>query len=171
VFKPRRFILLLLILAGLTPLAAAGADSAWVARKLPWYALPSQQLISSAPLSFTVPAKAWDYGARTDRLDAFAANGPVIMRVSFKVESGSVGVSLMTGDGSTLISKEKVLTAKEGVSVVYFRIDRQTGPCTVVLRNPGVAGAAGMGEVQDVQLARETALSADEMARVKLGLL
>jgi hypothetical protein len=154
-----------------SPDARDAPDGDWITRRLPWYKLPSRETLGAAPIAAPVSELPWSLAAASDRIDAFAGYGTVILRVNVLVESGTVGLSMMNLTGSTLLSKEKVLTAKDGPQAVYFRVEPQGGARILVLRNPGAGGESGIADVQSVQMAREQTLSADEMARANLGML
>jgi hypothetical protein len=163
---------LALCLFGLLGTGPAGAqDEAWIARRLPWYSLPDRTLAGSAPVSLETPPALGACGAVSDRVDRFAAQGAVILRVEIRVESGSVAVSLRGVDASAPLSQQKTLTERDGDAIVYLRLEPGSGARVIALCNPGQAGVGGRADVQSVRAARVDDLPADEAAKANLGLL
>jgi hypothetical protein len=155
------------------PFGAHGQDGAWVARRLPWYGLPNRELIGTAPTAvLTLPAKAGECGALSDLIDPFAARGPVVLKVTLRVDSGSATISVRGEDGVDPLSRPRTLMAKDGEAVVYIGVEPGAGPRVIALCGAGGEDEAG-GEVEvlGVEAARVDAIGADDMARVNLGML
>jgi hypothetical protein len=138
---------------------------------MPWLTLPENKPIGPLPQTIPIPAKAWEYGARSDRVDTFGKSQPAILRVDLKVRGGSVGVALMSVDGSTLQSKEAAIKPEDGEVRLYFRLRPSSPPGFIILRNYDAEGQPGSVTVQQVLLVQETDLTNDELsAIVKRGL-
>lgn len=163
------FLLLAALLA--LPAVAGAQDDAWQDRSLPWYSLPHRDLVGSAPISLVTPGKAGDCGAVSDRVEVFAARGPVILRVEIKVESGAVTVALRNPAASAVMSGEKTVAAGGRSAVVYFRLEPGVGARVIALCQAGADGQDSRAEIQSVKAARPQFLPPDETARVNLGLL
>jgi hypothetical protein len=156
----------------LSLIAAPAARAAeWLPTSMPWLTLPAKTLVS-LPQVFAIPSKAWDYGAASSATGVFAKTDAAILRLEMTVRTGQVGVSLMTADGSKLISKEKVLTPQSGAAQVYVRI-RPSGPAgVIVIRNYDAEGRPGSVALSSVQFVNEASLTTDELAGlVQQGLL
>jgi hypothetical protein len=138
----------------------------WIDTALPWKALPGMTDAGPLPQSFTIPAKAWDYGAASARTDLFVKSEAVILRLDLEVRTGRVGVAIMTPDGTALVSKERVLTPREGPSRVYFRLAPPAKPGMIVLRNYDANGQAGSVTVSHTQFIRESDLNNDELSEI-----
>jgi hypothetical protein len=153
--------------------AASPAGAAeWITTALPWKALPAQKPAGPLPQTFAMPAKAWTYGACSDRTDVFAKTDAVILRVDLAVTAGKVGLSLMSADGAALLSKEQVLTPDKGVSHAYFRLTPSGKPSILVLRNYDDDGRVGSVNISRTQFIRESDLSNQELTDiVKEGVL
>lgn len=153
----------------LTPLGAHGQSGPWMARRLPWYGLPNRELIGTAPTAaIPLPAKA-ACGALSDRIDLFAARGPVVLRVRLRVDAGAATVSVRGEDGAAPLSRQKTLLARDGEAAVYVAVEPGAGPRVIALCSADDAG--GQIEVLSVDAAKTDAIGADDMARVNLGLL
>jgi hypothetical protein len=156
----------------LAPLGAHGQSGAWVARRLPWYGLPNRELIGSAPTAaIALPAKAGQCGALSDLIGPFAARGPVILRVTLRVDSGAATISVRGEDGAHALSKQRTLIAKDGETMVYIGVEPGQDPRVIALCSAGEDQPGGEVEVLAVDAARSEAIGADDMARVNLGLL
>jgi hypothetical protein len=154
----------------LAPLGAHGQSGAWMGRRLPWYGLPNRELIGAAPTPVVpLPAKAGQCAALSDLIDPFAARGPVVLKVTLRVDSGAATVSVRGADGADVLSRQRTLIAKDGETAVYIAVDPGAGPRVIALCSAGDAG--GEVEVLAVAAARTDAIGADDMARVNLGAL
>jgi hypothetical protein len=138
----------------------------WVDAGADWIRLPQQQLMGFAPQSFTVPAKAYDYGAITKPLSALVGRDPSVIKVDLAVTAGRVGVSLAKPDGSALMSKEAAVTPADGQASVYFRIAPNSAPVSILLRNYDDSGVAGAGAVTKVTVASTADLRKKDMAAI-----
>lgn len=151
--------------------AGPGQASVWTVTNIPWLTVPAGKPIGPLPQTIPIPSKAWEYGARSDRIDALGKTQPMIVRVDLKVRSGVVGVALVSVDGSTLQSKEAPIKAEDGEVQLYFRVRPSSPPGFVILRNYDAEGQAGAVTVQQVQAVQEADLTNDELtAIVKRGL-
>jgi hypothetical protein len=149
---------------------ARAQGDVWVARRLPWYGLPNRELIGSAPTAaIEIPAKTDACGALSDRLDPFGARGPVVLKVTLRVVSGAVAISVRDEAGMAVLSRERTLQSRDGEPTVYIALQPGDGPRVIALCNAG--GDSGSVEVLSLQAARADALPADDMARVNLGML
>jgi hypothetical protein len=152
---------------------AAGAAQAvtWSTTALPWLRYPEEKPVGPLPATIDIPPVAYSYAARTQMVDVFAREQPVILRVTLQVKAGSVGVALATSDGSGLLSKEAVLKPSDQDADLYFRL-RPGGPQGfVVIRNYKAQGQAGSVVVKRMQFVREGDLTNEELADlIRLGL-
>jgi hypothetical protein len=163
----RPFRLALALALGLTLLGGGPAFAAgWIATAMPWTVLPSMKPAGALPQTFAIPSKAWTYGAASARTDVFAKSGAVILRVEMTVASGRVGVSLMTPDGATLLSKERVLQAQSAPAHVYFRILPSAKPGMIVLRNYDDDGRQSSVTVTRTEFIRDSDLSNEDLTEV-----
>ena len=165
---PRRSGILLAVLAAGAALTAAVPSRAaeWVSTAMPWLALPGNQPVGPLPQTVPIPSKAWEYGARSDRIDVFGKSEPIIVRLDLKVQIGQVGVVLMGTDGSTMQSKEVPVKAADGPVQLFFRLRPASQPGFVILRNYDADGQAGLVALQQVQFIREADLTNDELAAI-----
>jgi hypothetical protein len=131
----------------------------WIEAGTVWLRLPARTPAGPLPQTFTTPAKAYDYGAISQPLGPLVLAQPSIVRVEVTPVAGRTGVSLLSPDGSTLISHERSLTAKDGRTAVYFRVTPQTPPAGVLVRNYEDEGVAGALTVHSVTYAPQAALS------------
>jgi hypothetical protein len=149
-------------------LSATGAAQAatWATTAIPWLRYPEQKPAGPLPQTIDVPPLAWGYGGRTQMVDLFARQQPVIVRVLLQVKAGSVGVALANADGSGLLSKETALKPSDQDVEVYFRL-RPDGPQEfILLRNYDAQGQAGSAVVKRVQYVPEADLTDDELVDV-----
>jgi hypothetical protein len=151
----------------------AGAAQAvtWSTTALPWLRYPEEKPAGPLPQTFDVPPVAWNYAARTQMVDMFAREQPVILRVTLQVKAGSVGVAVATSDGSGLLSKEAVLKPSDQDAEIYFRLRPGAPQSFLLVRNYNAQGQAGVAVVKRVQFVREGDLTNDELADLfRLGL-
>ncbi len=168
----RPCLILALALAMAPPAAWAQGDSAWFARRLPWYGLPNRELIGQAPTpAIAIPGQTGACAAVSDRLDPFAARGPVVLRLTLRVDMGAASVSVRDEPGVALLSKQKTLVARDGEALVYISVQPGDGPRVIALCNASQDGAPAQVEVLNVDLAKADSMPADDMARVNLGAL
>lgn len=163
---------LALALAACVCFAAGEAQAVtWSTTALPWLRYPDQKPAGPLPQAIEIPSVAWSYAARTQRVDVFAREQPVILRITLQVKAGSVGVALANSDGSGLLSKEAALKPSDQDVDIYFRL-RPGGPQGFLLvRNYDAQGQAGLAVVKRVQFVHEADLTNDELTDlVKLGL-
>jgi len=153
-------------------LAAGAAQAAtWSTTALPWLRYPDQKPAGPLPQTIDIPPVAWEYAARTQMVDVFAREQPVILRVTLQVKAGSVGVVLANSDGSGLLSKEAALKPSDQDVDVYFRLRPGAPQGFLLVRNYNGQGQAGSVVVKRVQFVREADLTNDELADlIKLGL-
>jgi hypothetical protein len=161
-----------LALAACICLAAGAAQATtWSTTALPWLRYPEEKPAGPLPLTIDIPPVAWSYAARTQMVDVFAREQPVIMRVTLQVKAGSVGVALANSDGSGLLSKEAALKPSDQDVDVYFRLRPATPQGFLLVRNYRAQGQAGSVVVKRVQFVREADLTNDELGDlVALGL-
>jgi hypothetical protein len=166
-----RLALTVALAAGACLAAVPAQAVTWSTTALPWLRYPEEKLAGPLPQTFDVPPVAWNYAARTQMVDVFAREQPMILRVTLQVKAGSVGVALANSDGSGLLSKEEVLKPTDHDVEVYFRL-RPDGPQSFLLiRNYNGQGQAGSAVVKRVQFAREGDLTNDELADlIRVGL-
>jgi hypothetical protein len=164
----RRSAVLSAVLAAGAVLAAAVPSQAveWASTSMPWLMLPGGQPIGALPQTVSIPSKAWEYGARSDRLDVFGKTEPTILRLDIKAQTGTVGVVLMGTDGTTILSKETPIKASDGPMQIFFRLRPGAQPSFVILRNYDAEGQAGKVLLQQVQFTREADLTNDELAAI-----
>jgi hypothetical protein len=163
---------LTLALAACVCFAASAAQAVtWSTTALPWLRYPDEKPAGALPQAIEIPPVAWSYAARTQMVDVFAREQPVILRLTLQVKAGSVGVAMANSDGSGLLSKEAVLKPSDQDADIYFRL-RPGGPQGfLVIRNYNAQGQAGLAVVKRVQFVHEANLTNDELTDiVKLGL-
>lgn len=149
------------------PAPEAAKAEAWIDAGLPWRTLPSHTLAGPLPQTFAIPATAYSYGAGSETLGPLVVTAPSILRVEIQAAgTAKIGLSLTTVDGSTLLSKEKALTAQDGKTLVYFRVGPALAPATLILRNYDSEGQTGSATVSAVSYAREAALSPEELGAI-----
>jgi hypothetical protein len=169
---PARQLALTLALAACVGLASGEAQAAtWSTTALPWLRFPDEKPAGPLPQTIEIPSVAWSYAARTQMVDVFAREQPVILRVTLQVKAGSVGLAMANSDGSGLLSKEAALKPSDQDVDIYFRL-RPGGPQGfLLLRNYDAQGPAGSALLKRVQFVREADLTNDELTDViKLGL-
>jgi hypothetical protein len=140
---------------------------AWIDAGSIWMTLPSHAHTGPLPQTFTMPAKAYDYGAATDALSpATTAAGPMMLKVQLGTVSGNVGLSLATPDGSALVSREHALTSKDSGHTVYFRLPGSQGPVSLLARNYADEGHTGSIELKSATYAAEARLDSGTMGEI-----
>jgi len=170
--SPARFASIFAAVLALAPFSAHGQGGAWVARRLPWYGLPNRELIGSSPTAaINLPAARGACGALSDTIDPFAARGPVVLKVTIRVDSGAATVSVRDEDGTSLLSRARTLASKDGEAIIYIGVEPGESPRAIALCNAGDDGAPAQVEVLAVEAAKTDAIGADDMARVNLGML
>ena len=163
---------LVLITSTLLIPALAGAQSdVWSQRRLPWRMLPQRELVGSAPTSLETPGAIDECGAVSERIDLFAAKGPVVLRVRLRMESGAVSLSVRDEAAKAILSKLKIVKEGDGEQTAYIRLEPRMGPRVLALCNPGQAASGGRVDVLAVDAARADDLPADDAAKVNLGSL
>jgi hypothetical protein len=145
------------------------AANRWIDAGTMWVLLPGQTPAPPLPQTFSIPTKAYDYGASTKALAATVTAQPVFVRVQLGAVTGSVGVSLDRPDGSALLSKEQPVTAKDSGKALYFRIDPGLGPVSLLVRNYAAEGQPGSVAVNAVSYIPEAGLSKDQLSEINKG--
>lgn len=138
----------------------------WVVAGLQWETLPAHQLAGPLPQTFAVPPRAYDYGAATLPLSGMIKAQQSILRIEAEAKIGKIGVLLTSPDGVDVLSKEKILTPKEGLARVYFSVTPQTPPAIVVLRNFDADRTAGSVIVRSAAYAAPSDLTKNELSAV-----
>jgi hypothetical protein len=143
----------------------------WSETSMPWSTMPTGDPVGPLPASVRIAPAAYAYSARSERIDFFGKNQPAIIRLTVQIQQGSVGILLVSPDGSTQLSKEAALPAAPTDVEVYFRVRPATPPSLIVMRNYNAPGQAGLVQLKSVEFIREGDLSNEELSSiVKKGL-
>jgi hypothetical protein len=136
----------------------------WSLTSLPWLLYPNGKQAGPLPQTIDIPPVAWTNAAHSEKLDVFAREQPVILRVTLRIKAGSVGVALALSDGSGLLSKESVLKPSGEDVELYFRVRPGEPQSFLLVRNYAGQGLTGSVVVKSVQFVREGDLTNNELA-------
>lgn len=125
--------------------------------------LPEQASLGPVPQTVTLPAATYDYGGVGAALPPTVIDAGSIVKVDVKATAGRVGVSLARPDGGELVSREAVVTPRQGKTTLYFRTAPGMGPVDVLLRSADNTAAGATAEVSKVQTAPQANISQSEM--------
>jgi hypothetical protein len=165
---PAKTLMLNMALGAAFCLAAAGGAQAatWSTTSMPWLTYPGQEPAGPLPQTIAIGPAAWSYAARSQMVDVFGRDQPVILRVVLQVKTGSVGVAMANFDGSNLLSKEAALKPADHDAEVYFRVRPGGPPGFLLLRNYDAPGQAGAVLLKRVQFIREGELTTEELSEI-----
>lgn len=111
------------------------------------------------PTEIVTPPLAWDYGATTEPLTPTEEDG--VLRLNVRGVGGAVGIAVLALSYGALLTQEALVRPEDGNLRLAFAFPKAFGPCRLLLRTYGDAGAS-RAVVLGVEVGRRRDLSAGE---------